>query len=651
MNTILFLLLIILIIIIVILLGISFDYNISKHFIQKNNKIGGLKGTSILDDNEIKNDVNIYDYENLYRTALNLLGDYRRKDINNILSLCLNCPVCKIVQSDEKNLFGYNYTTPNDRNIYIDIMLSAYYPNKYNIFTYKTIDACSDNLLGYNNNFILKKYPFPLQNMQEWGIHFNQSNSLENDLCLLYGLNNFMYNFNKNYILVNIIDIYYSSISELNSNNSEIYIGVDIYYITEKITYQNLYDFDSYQTDNIINSDILSELININKRHPFIKILLKNVPIVLFKLATFIKKIYNCEPIILRNIIMMAKLISLNHFSLTMKTKFNNINHYPEDTISLSSLYDATHTTSTFDVLNIDILSNIIPSDNVSINDNFYNTIDQNLFVNPIKSSDIHLNIVIPNWKNMVNNYINELEKHIQIKTQYLQCIANESKKVSEFIDISRRIGIHYNWFPKELHERLKLCHFLVGFDDYLLLCLFSEFKQKNIRVNIISNDKFKDWFMYFLPKNQKEKQNVINDKYLYKNFVQNKLIDQNNNLSEYSLPGNINYKFIATTEFKKYYNSIDENDSKIINYLQKYIMIISKNPSLEMQVNIPLPQNTEYNLTLGIDKFTVESFVQKINSYKINKKIINRDLEYYSAFISSEIVNTGNKQNFSLIN
>lgn len=636
----------------------------------KNDKIsgGGQSVKSIMNLQNMKANANVYDYENLYMQAYKAIEKLAISDPSNINLSCGNCPAC---QSTEMNINGVNYAPPHCKTAYVDVMLMAYHSEKYNIFSYKSLNACSNGLLSFNNNFILKNYPFPLQSSHDWRQHFGNTISNKNEICILislstlYGLENIRSMITPNYILSNVLDIYmfvFNYLENYRINDlSFIAIGVDIFYIANEIKFTDPYDFSTYSIDlpNILNEHYFNNLCNVNKRNPFNRVLLKDVPQLLLKLLALLFKIKpDSHPKLIHNIIIMSKLIGIKYYSSIKNKAIKDIIFYPGQKIKLSGLIPVNENNIKkeyfFNAVNeekdlISFANSNILSDIITIGKINYNTLDNSTNKENQKCVGVLLSTKINDWSALFWQHASDLAQFIEITSQYLQCESVDPNKAQLYRTLTKYIGGYNNYFPKILFDQLDLFHFLMSYDDYVTASVFSELKQAGIDAHIVSNDRCRDWYMYYLPKDIKELSLIGNNSAIYNallahNFIKTK--DGKHLLHPWLSLKEINIKCPATELYKTMYRS---KDAKFLQYFAPYITHMDDGKELNLKIVVPLPVNSDKSITAGLDKFTVESYVQKINIYDIKKTIINRDLDSYVSHIPDEIDLLSKKKNFSL--
>jgi hypothetical protein len=678
------LLLIILLVIIIVCLW-KWDF---RELFLSHKTYGGLAASSVMKEPESKADVVLYDFENLYMTTYRTyeaIRDLLR--IGDGQLLCKKCVACQLVSNGVPASNGYAYQMPHENNNVLDLCLQVHNYSKSNIFNYRSPYACSKPLMGTKNNFILKKYAYPLQTKNEWNTHFNDmtstiksgidSNYLDilPDLATLLSLENLSATINNNYIYVNIVDIYSSAVDLIYktqvTEKSTVMIGIDIWYLCNNVEIKNPYDFKQYSLKKSIDTiklTYLSDLITFGKRQSYILILVRDLNVVLYKLLYLIMQLNPAPspPSIIRNILMMSKLITYAYNVNLSGLHFGDVYYYPNEYVSISidtlPQTDVSFNNQTFaylpdtnDVvssLKSKMLGNLLYFQDSS-KPYSYNTFTNSFGTHDAKQKIIPLDNLIADYVdfyNIADKYINELNGFCQLNNRYLKSDFTNVAKTAKFRTWVKACESNKSKLPKKLFDSIALYHFLLSCDDYILLSLASELTN----VTIISNDKFKDWYMYYLPS---FKDNV-NSKAFKKFEVKSKLLEDG--LAVKNKDGEIQLNESLTTNVLYVKETVpmfigDYVTSKAAKYLVNdgfTAEVKASNDKYIVTITGSLPINTTSKFhTIGIDTITLESYVKNIDVPTFNSIEINRNLDVKTDILAQLMEIKKNKSKFSLLN
>lgn len=680
-NAIGLLLIIILVIVVVYLWNQGFHELFLLH-----KAYGGLAASSVMKDPESKTDVVLYDFENLYMTTYRIYETMREllQTDNGELS-CKKCVACQMVSSGVLASNGYVYQMPHENNNTLDLCLQVYNYSKTNIFNYRSSYACSKSLLGTKNNFILKKYAYPLQTKNEWSAHFNNIISLNRskldsnyldilpDLAALLSLENLSTTINNNYIYVNIIDIYSSAVDLIYktqvAEKSTITIGIDIWYLCSNIETKNPYDFKQYSLKkslDTIKSTYLSDLITFGKHQSYTLILVRDLYVVLYKLLYLIMQIDPAvSPSIIRNILMMSKLIAYSYNVNLSGLNFGDVYYYPNEYVSISidilpqsnALFN-NHTfaylSDTNDVVNSlksKMLGNLLYFQDGN-KPYSYNTFINSIVKHDTNQKIISLDNLIADYNdfyNITNKYINELNDFCRLNNRYLKSNFTNADKTTKFRTCVKACEKNKSKLPKKLFDSINLYHFLLSCDDYVLLSLASELTN----VTVVSNDKFKDWYMYYLPM---LKDNV-NSKAFKKSDVRTKLLEDK--LATENKDGTIQLNESLTTDILYVKDTapmfvgefVASKAAKFLKDDDFTAEVKSSSDKSIITITGKLPINTTSNFySIGIDTITLESYVKNIDVPTFNSIEINRNLDAKIDVLAQLMELKKNKAKFSLI-
>ena len=679
------LLLIILLVIIIVCLW-KWDF---RELFLSHKTYGGLAASSLMTKPESKTDVVLYDFENLYVTTRRIYKNMRELlQIGDGQLLCNKCAACQMVSNGVISSNDYEYQMPHENNNTLDLCLQVYNYSKSNIFNYQSLYACSKTLMGTKNNFILKKYAYPLQSKNEWNAHFNElitsvrseldSNYLDilPDLATLLSLENLSATINNNYIYVNIVDIYSSAVDLIYYNQvtdkSTIKIGIDMWYLCSNIETENPNDFKQYSLKKSLDTiklTYLPDLITFSKRQSYILILVRDLNVLLYKLLYLIMHINPAvSPSIVRNILMMSKLIAYAYNVNLSGLYFSDVYYYPSEYVSISidtlpqtdtsfNNHTFAHLRDTNDVvssLKSKMLGNLLYFKNGN-KPYSYNTFT-NSFENPDAKQKIKpLANLVANYDafyNIADEYINELNSFCQLNNHYLKSDFKNIAKTAKYRTWVQACEKNRSKLPEELFDSIALYHFLLSCDDYVLLSLASELTN----VFVISNDKFRDWYMYYLPSFKDNVNSKAFKKSEVKSKVKSKLLEDK--LAAENKDGEIRLNESLTTNVLNVKGTVPRSVSKNLSsefakFLNAKDFTVDKSDDeYIVTITCDLPINTTSKFhTIGIDTITLESYVKNIDSPTINSIEINRNLDVNTGVLAQLMELKKNKAKFSLLN